>query len=90
MKEGVEGRLGPGPCPSGHPGAPGEPGIPEEDVLVEYRGTQDGREVHNTASAKLFVDRARNRLGVRGAAPMDGICYVPLSQVLEFLKKGVL
>lgn len=89
MKEETEGRLGPGPCPKG-PGERGEPGILESDVLVEYRGSDGQREIHNTAGARLFVDPSRNRLGVRGPGSSDGEYYVPLSEVLALLKKGVL
>lgn len=84
--EGPTGALGPGPCPSGHPGELGVTGVFEWDVLVEYRGKDDAREVHNTAAAKFFIDRDGNRLGVRGPGNSDGEYYIPLSDVLYFLK----
>jgi|FLYN01.1.fsa_nt_gi hypothetical protein len=63
----------------------------ELPVVVEYRGRDShaGEEVHHTSSAfRLFVDRARNRFGVK--SENGDVYYVPLSSVLEILRKGVL
>lgn len=88
MSEGVKGALGPGPCPKGEKGEEGPPGPDalETETLLEFRG-QDG--THNTSTVKLFIDRSHNRLGVTDAKGGEQY-YVPLSDVLDLLKRGVL
>lgn len=61
----------------------------ETDTLLEYRGKDGDRDIHNTSQAKLFVDRENNRLGIRDPNG-DGLTYVPLSDVLELLKRTAL
>lgn len=60
----------------------------ETQVLVEYRGSENGRAVHNTSSQILFVDKTKNRIGIKDI--YGGHVYVPLSDVLDLLKRGVL
>lgn len=77
-------------CDPGPKGAPGPTGIPEAEVLMEFRDRKDGVDVIEKFRAKLFVDRERNRLGVM---PIDGHrseLYMPLSDMLSFLKREVL
>lgn len=64
-------------------------GAIEADTLVEYRGKDGNKDVHNTTQAKLFVDREKNRIGVRDPQG-NGLTYVPLSDVLDLLKKTAL
>lgn len=57
-------------------------------VLVEYKGIQDGEDCHNTSTETLYVDKTKNEIGVRDV--FGGRIFVPLSDVLELLKRGVI
>ena len=92
MSEGVKGALGPGPCPIGEKGieGPAGPDALEAETLLEFRGKDCDLEVHNTSTVKLFIDRDRNRIGVKDVKEGTEQYYVPLSDVLDLLKRGVL
>lgn len=60
----------------------------EKPVLVEYKGIYEDGEYHNTSTETLYVDKENNQIGLKDV--FGGRVYLPLSDVLELLKRGVI
>jgi hypothetical protein len=59
-------------------------GYDEKAVSVEYRRTDQGAP-ENVSNAKLFVDREKNRVGIRSTGG-EGVVSVPLSELMALLE----
>lgn len=64
-------------------------GYAEKKVPVEYRQAPELGPPDNVSDGILFLDRERNRIGIRQPQGTS-IVSVPLSEVLELLRKGAL